>query len=30
VAGTLDLTAAQLDRVFPGASAARVLPRVMA
>jgi uncharacterized protein (DUF1501 family) len=30
VAGTFDLTAAQLDRVFPGASAARVLPRVMA
>ena len=30
VAGTFDLTAAQLDRVFPGSSAARVLPGLMA
>ncbi len=30
VAGTFDLTSAQLDRVFPGAGAGRVLPRVMA
>jgi uncharacterized protein (DUF1501 family) len=30
VGATFDLTAAQLDRVFPGASAARILPRVMA
>jgi len=30
VAGTFDLTAAQLDRVFPGAASARILSRVMA
>jgi uncharacterized protein (DUF1501 family) len=30
VAATFDLTTAQFDRVFPGASAARILPRLMA
>jgi hypothetical protein len=30
VAGAFDLTAAQLDRIFPNSATARVLPGLMA